>query len=70
LQRGGAPNVYDRILASRLGIGAIEHLLAGSVNVLIGLRDGIIQSTPLVHVAGRTQSADPQLLAVANALTH
>jgi 6-phosphofructokinase 1 len=70
LQRGGAPNVYDRILASRLGIGAIEHLLAGSVNVLIGLRDGIVQSTPLVHVAGRTQSADPQLLAVANALTH
>lgn len=36
LQRGGSPSAYDRILASRLGVGAITALREGQRNVMIG----------------------------------
>ena len=37
LQRGGSPSAYDRILASRLGVGAITALREGQRNVMIGI---------------------------------
>ena len=37
IQRGGAPSACDRILASRLGLGAVEGLLAGQKNVMAGI---------------------------------
>ena len=39
LQRGGSPTANDRILASRLGVAAIDALLEGQRNVMIGLRN-------------------------------
>jgi 6-phosphofructokinase 1 len=36
-QRGGTPSAHDRILASRLGLGALEGLLAGQKNVMAGI---------------------------------
>jgi 6-phosphofructokinase 1 len=68
VQRGAAPAVFDRMLAARLGNAAIEHLLAGESGVLIGLRAGSAQATPLAEVAGRWRAADPQLVALAQAL--
>src|SRR5690625_3542807 len=37
IQRGGAPSCYDRVLASRLGIKAVETLLEGNTNVIVGI---------------------------------
>ena len=42
LQRGGSPSAYDRILASRLGVGAITALREGQRNVMIGINDEVV----------------------------
>jgi 6-phosphofructokinase 1 len=68
VQRGGAPGVYDRLLATRFGAAAIDSLEAGETAVLIGLRNGAIAATPLAEIAGRTTGLDLSLLALANIL--
>lgn len=68
VQRGGAPGVYDRMLATRFGAAAIEFFEAGKKSVLIGLRNGAVAATPLGDVAGRTSGLDLQLLSLATAL--
>lgn len=68
IQRGGAPGVYDRMLATRFGAAAIESLAAGKTGVLIGLRKGAVSTTPLEAAAGRTAGLDIDVLALATAL--
>ncbi|GAB3993574.1 6-phosphofructokinase [Spirosoma daeguense] len=48
IQRGGVPTAYDRILASRLGLGALEGLMNGEKNVMAG-----IVNNELVYTAFR-----------------
>lgn len=45
-QRGGSPSAYDRILASRLGLGALEGLMAGQKNVMAGVINDELVYTP------------------------
>ena len=45
-QRGGCPTASDRILASRLGVAAIESLLEGQRNIMVGLRNNEIVYIP------------------------
>ncbi len=45
-QRGGSPSGYDRILASRLGLGALEGLLAGEKNAMAGIINNDLVYTP------------------------
>lgn len=47
LQRGGKPTAYDRILASRLGVAAIEALKEGQRNVMIGVKNDEIVYVPI-----------------------
>jgi 6-phosphofructokinase 1 len=68
VQRGGAPGAFDRLLATRLGVAAAEHLLAGECGVLMGLREGRVAATPLSEVAGRNKSIDLSLLKTARVL--
>jgi 6-phosphofructokinase 1 len=68
VQRGGAPGVVDRMLATRLGAAAIEHLDAGHDGVLLGLIDGKVVGTPLCDVVGRTKPLDMSLLELARIL--
>lgn len=68
IQRGGAPGVYDRVLATRLGTAAIERLKDGEWNVLVGQRGGEIGTTPLGDVAGRIKPLDMRLIDLARAL--
>ena len=68
VQRGGAPGVFDRLLASRLGAAAVESLAAGRHGVLIGLIDGQVRATPLAEVIGRTKGPDPALVELARVL--
>lgn len=64
VQRGGAPLMHDRLLATRLGAAAIEALAAGRHGVLVGEIGGRSVETPLAEVAGRTKAMDPSLLAL------
>ena len=47
LQRGGSPSAFDRILASRMGIAAVQALLEEQRSVMVGLQDGEITYVPL-----------------------
>jgi len=47
LQRGGSPSAYDRILASRMGVAAIQALIDGQRNVMVGLQKDEIVLVPL-----------------------
>ena len=46
IQRGGVPTAYDRILASRLGLGAMEGLMNGEQNVMAGIVNNELVYTP------------------------
>ncbi|GAB4054479.1 6-phosphofructokinase [Spirosoma litoris] len=46
IQRGGIPTAYDRILASRLGLGALEGLMGGEKNVMAGIVNNELVYTP------------------------
>jgi len=46
LQRGGSPSCSDRVLASRLGVEAVESLLKGTVNCMVGIVNGSLVHTP------------------------
>lgn len=48
IQRGGEPTAFDRLLASRLGNAAVEQLLKGKRDTMVGLVGGEIFATPLV----------------------
>ena len=47
LQRGGSPTANDRILASRMGIAAVQALMEDQRNIMVGLRNGEIDYVPL-----------------------
>ncbi len=68
VQRGGAPTGFDRLLGTRFGAAAIEHLLRGKHGVLIGLNNGEISTTPLDVVVSAKKPLDLNLLALANVL--
>jgi 6-phosphofructokinase 1 len=68
VQRGGNPTAYDRLLATRLGAGAVDALVRGESNVLVGMNQSKITTTPLKDVVGKTKSIDPELFELAKAL--
>ena len=68
VQRGGAPTAFDRVLASRLGAGAIDRLLAGESGILIGMQRGEITATPLAEVVGKQKPLNADLFHLARSL--
>lgn len=53
LQRGGSPSCYDRVLASRMGVAAVEGLLEGRKDVMIGIMNDRETYTPLMEAVTR-----------------
>jgi 6-phosphofructokinase 1 len=49
MQRGGKPSCMDRVLASRLGVVAVEGILAGQTGVMVGQKNKEIVFTPFNH---------------------
>lgn len=68
VQRGGAPTAYDRLLATRLGAGAVSALARGEAGVLAGMLQGRVKTTPLGQVVGVHKAIDPDLFALAKVL--
>jgi 6-phosphofructokinase 1 len=68
VQRGGAPGAFDRLLATRLGAAATEHLARGEHGVLAGLLGGEIAATPLEAVVANKKPLDLRLLELAGVL--
>jgi 6-phosphofructokinase 1 len=68
VQRGGEPTFADRFLGTRLGAGAAERMARGEFGVLVGLRRGEVESTPLDEVVSRKTKLDTSLLNLAGIL--
>lgn len=62
LQRGGSPSCMDRVLASRLGFSAVEALLKGEKNKMVGLLNNQICYTPLQDAVKHIEEINPDLL--------
>ena len=69
LQRGGSPSARDRILASRVGVGAIEALVKGQRNVMVGVRNNEVVYVPFIEAVGKQKQMDRQLIKVLDELS-
>ncbi len=58
VQRGGSPTAFDRLLATRMGMRAVQALLAGEHGTMTGLRGNRIELVPLEQVVQSTPSLD------------
>ena len=68
VQRGGAPTAFDRILATRLGAAAVDHLVEGETDFLAGMQGAVITTTPLIDVVGKQKPIKPDLFQLAKSL--
>ncbi len=69
MQRGGSPSCFDRVLASRMGVFAVESLLEGSSNVMVGLKDGNMILTPLEKAIKSKSKINKNLIRVSDILS-
>ena len=69
LQRGGSPSAYDRILASRLGAGAIDAILEGQRNVMIGIHNDEVVYVPFSEAIKKDKPLDKSLIKVLDELS-
>jgi len=69
MQRGGSPTVVDRVLASRLGVAAVEGLLDGRSNVMVGVICNKVQTTPLEKAIKENNQINRELLRVADIMS-
>jgi len=68
VQRGGVPTAYDRLLATRLGAGAVDALARSENGVLVGWLKGRVGTTPLKQIVGVQKALEPDLLQLASVL--
>ena len=61
VQRGGTPTAFDRVLATRFGVAAIEAVHDGAFGHMVALRAGDIVRVPIGEAVGESKTVDPQL---------
>lgn len=66
LQRGGTPTAFDRILATRFGIGAIDLVHAKKFGRMVAIKGNRIVSVPLKDVVGKRRTVDLRLYDIAS----
>jgi 6-phosphofructokinase 1 len=69
IQRGGSPSCFDRVLASRLGVAAIEGLRNGETRVMAGLINNKVVYTPLTQAAKMHSEIDNDLYRISKILS-
>ena len=69
LQRGGSPTSNDRMLASRMGHGAVEGLLKGQSGVMCGIHNNEVIYTPMNEAIKKVKAIDKSLLDLAGVLS-
>ena len=69
MQRGGAPSCYDRVLASRMGVKAVESLLEGKSSLMVGIQNNEITLTPISKAIKGHTKIDNELIRVSDIMT-
>ncbi|ROI00743.1 6-phosphofructokinase [Chryseobacterium daecheongense] len=68
IQRGGSPSCADRVLASRLGYGAVVGLMEGRTNVMAGMRSNDLVYTPIEEAIKKHNEINKDLLLISEIL--
>jgi 6-phosphofructokinase 1 len=69
MQRGGSPSCFDRVLASRMGVKAVESLLNGKSNLMVGLINDKITLTPLEKAIKGQSKINKELIRVSDIMS-
>ena len=69
MQRGGSPSCFDRVLASRMGVKAVESLIIGKSNYMVGLKNDIIDLTPFDQAVKGKSKINMELIRVSDIMT-
>ncbi|MCK0159283.1 6-phosphofructokinase [Allomuricauda sp. F6463D] len=69
MQRGGSPTCFDRVLASRMGVKAVESILEGKSNLMVGIKDTKMVLTPLAEAIKAHTDIDEELIRVSDIMT-
>ena len=69
MQRGGAPSCFDRVLASRMGVHAVELLIDGKTNLMVGLRNGEMSTTELEKAIKENHTINKEILRVSDIMS-
>jgi len=69
MQRGGSPSCFDRVLASRMGVKAVESLIVGKSNFMVGLKNDIIELTPFDQAVKGKSKINMELLRVSDIMS-
>lgn len=69
MQRGGSPTCFDRVLASRMGVKAIESLLEGQSNFMVGIEANKMILTPIEKAISGLSAIDEELIRVSDIMS-
>ncbi len=69
MQRGGSPSCFDRVLASRMGVRAVEDLMKGKTNLMVGLINDKIAVTHLEQAVKGKSEINQELIRVSDIMT-
>ena len=69
MQRGGSPSCFDRVLASRMGVKAVEALLEGKSSLMVGIQDNKLTLTPLIKAIKGHTKIDKELIRVSDIMS-
>jgi ATP-dependent phosphofructokinase / diphosphate-dependent phosphofructokinase len=68
IQRGGSPSAFDRVLATRYGLGAIDMAHRGEFGCMAALRANKVVSIPLKEAISRNRTVDDEVIQIADGL--
>jgi 6-phosphofructokinase 1 len=69
LQRGGAPTYFDRVLASKMGVAAVEGLIAGKSDAMVGIRDNKMVYNNFDTIMTQRHEIDAEALRISKILS-
>jgi 6-phosphofructokinase 1 len=69
IQRGGSPSAVDRVLASRLGVAAVEALLAGQRDIMLGVLNHVVVQVPFEQAIKHKKPLQADLLGLIEVLS-
>jgi 6-phosphofructokinase 1 len=69
MQRGGSPTCFDRVLASRMGVKAVESLIEGKTNCMIGVENNKMVLTPIDYAISGLTPIDEELVRVSDIMS-
>jgi len=68
IQRGGSPSAFDRVLATRYGLGAIDMVHRGEFGCMAALRANKIVSIPLIEAISKNRTVDNEMIQIVDGL--